>query len=444
MNFPSPEFDEAVAAVCDGSLSERQAEELNALLRADEAARDEYLWRVELHARLACDADGILGKDANAVSEPAPVAQSSWRRAALALAACLAVLLGGVWLWPRAGSQEDIVELVRATGSVSWSSEDGRVRPALEAGARLGEGSLTVEGAASSAVVKFRDGSELTLAGDAELSFSDQGQKRLTLRRGAFSADVCPQTAGRPMVIRTPAAEAEVLGTKFSISAAAEQSTLSVDTGRVRLRRLADGATVEVASAQSAVATLDATVKMEASSRGVAAARWREDFRAKPSELWRGVWLPADGAERARMATAPHVAGTRKDGTKVITQAVSRKDSSAGRIVSLMPDSVLTMKLRMQRPRPVTVLLSRHESSGAFAGNYELVVPPSAGQTDANGWRTVSVPVSSFVAKMRGHQEPPLRGQVSLVYIVCYEAKAGMEIAEVAIESAQAGTSTNP
>ena len=54
VNFPSPEFDEAVAAVCDGSLSERQAEELNVLLRTDTAARDEYLWRVELHARLAC------------------------------------------------------------------------------------------------------------------------------------------------------------------------------------------------------------------------------------------------------------------------------------------------------------------------------------------------------------------------------------------------------
>ena len=444
MNFPSPEFDEAVAAVCDGSVSERQAEELNVLLRAHAAARDEYLWRVELHARLACDAEAILGGDAMAVSEPAPVAQTSWRRAALALAACLAVLLGGVWLWPRAGSQEDIVELVRATGSVSWSSEDGRVRPALEAGARLGEGSLTVEGAASSAVVKFRDGSELTLSGDAELSFSDHGQKRLTLRRGAFSADVCPQPAGRPMVIRTPAAEAEVLGTKFSMSAVAEQSTLSVDTGRVQLRRLVDGATVEVASAQSAVATLDAAVKLQASSRAVTATRWREDFRMKPSELWQGVWLPAEGPVPARMTTAPHVAATRADGTKVITQAVSRKNSSAGRIVALKPDSVLTVKLRMQRPKPVTVLLSRHETAGPFAGNYEWVVPPSAGQADANGWRTVSVPVSSFVAKMPGYQEPPTQGQVSLVYIVCYDAKAGLEIAEAAIESAQAAASTNP
>ena len=327
---------------------------------------------------------------------------------------------------------------------MSWSSEDGWVRPALEAGARRGEGSLKVKGAASPAVVKFRDGSELTLSGEAEISSSDHGRKRLTLRRGAFSADVCPQPAGRPMVIRTPAADAEVLGTKFSMSAVAEQSTLSVDTGRVRLRRLVDGATVEVASAQSAVATLDATVKLQVSSGAVTATRWREDFRTKPSELWQGAWLPAEGAEPARMATAPHVAATRADGTKVITQAVSRKDSLAGRIVALKPDSVLTVKLRMQRPKPVTVLLSRHETSGACAGNYELVVPPSAGQTDASGWRTVSVPVTSFVAKMRGHQEPPTRGQVSLFYIVCYDAKAGLEIAEAAIESAQTAASTNP
>ena len=56
----------------------------------------------------------------------------------------------------------------------------------------------------------------------------------------------------------------------------------------------------------------------------------------------------------------------------------------------------------------------------------------------------MSVPVTSFVAKMRGYQEPPTQGQVSPVYIVCYDAKAGLEIAESAIESAQAGASTNP
>ena len=55
--FPSQEFDDAVAAVCHGSVSDEQARALNELLRSHPAARDEYILRVELHSRLASDPD---------------------------------------------------------------------------------------------------------------------------------------------------------------------------------------------------------------------------------------------------------------------------------------------------------------------------------------------------------------------------------------------------
>jgi len=57
LDFPSPEFDEAVAALCHGMASDEQARALNELLRSNAAARDEYLLRVELHSRLASDPD---------------------------------------------------------------------------------------------------------------------------------------------------------------------------------------------------------------------------------------------------------------------------------------------------------------------------------------------------------------------------------------------------
>ena len=53
IDFPSREFDEAVAAVCHGLGSSEQMRALNELLRANAAARDEYLFRAELHSRLA-------------------------------------------------------------------------------------------------------------------------------------------------------------------------------------------------------------------------------------------------------------------------------------------------------------------------------------------------------------------------------------------------------
>ena len=53
MNFPSPEFDDAVAALCHGTIGDETLAELHELLRDDADARDEYLWRVEVHGELA-------------------------------------------------------------------------------------------------------------------------------------------------------------------------------------------------------------------------------------------------------------------------------------------------------------------------------------------------------------------------------------------------------
>ena len=57
LSFPSPEFDDAVAAVCHGSATEAEMHALNALLLSNSSARDEYLMRVELHTRLASEPD---------------------------------------------------------------------------------------------------------------------------------------------------------------------------------------------------------------------------------------------------------------------------------------------------------------------------------------------------------------------------------------------------
>lgn len=105
LTFPSHHFDEAVAAVCHGSASNEQARALNELLRNDAAARDEYIFRLELHARLASEPE-LFAAFAEASASPENVFQlQSQRKKAtrhttvfLALAACLALLAAGWWL----------------------------------------------------------------------------------------------------------------------------------------------------------------------------------------------------------------------------------------------------------------------------------------------------------------------------------------------------------
>lgn len=53
MKFPSTEYDNAVALLCNGSVGDEQMDELVRLLDADGSALDEYLLRVEVHSRLA-------------------------------------------------------------------------------------------------------------------------------------------------------------------------------------------------------------------------------------------------------------------------------------------------------------------------------------------------------------------------------------------------------
>lgn len=53
MTFPSREFDDAVADLCHGTITDERLAGLHALLQSDPPARDEYLWQVELHSRLA-------------------------------------------------------------------------------------------------------------------------------------------------------------------------------------------------------------------------------------------------------------------------------------------------------------------------------------------------------------------------------------------------------
>jgi hypothetical protein len=95
MRFPSVEFDDAVAALCHGIASETQQRELTALLTASEEGRDEYLWRVELHARLASEPGLLIGAGAVAPSKIISLPQRTlpWKRVIItSAAACIAAL----------------------------------------------------------------------------------------------------------------------------------------------------------------------------------------------------------------------------------------------------------------------------------------------------------------------------------------------------------------
>ena len=145
LDFPSRTFDEVVAAVCHGTATDEQMRDLRERLLQDPKARDEYLLRVELHARLASEPDlfnqpGELLTDADA-AKILPLGERVPRHASgprnrlsrrwsgrMALAAGVVILLSIGLLWSlvsgrKPGGRHAVAMLNRAVNA-RWHPAD--------------------------------------------------------------------------------------------------------------------------------------------------------------------------------------------------------------------------------------------------------------------------------------------------------------------------------
>lgn len=237
LSFPSRDFDDAVADICHGSVSEEQARALNALLRSDPAARDEYILRVELHSRLASDPDlfAATAQEPSADLQsvvPLPPAQLPEQRAVgwlIALAACLALLSGIWWLWhaqqldARKGATSNAVAMLNSAVDAQWSSEEEAPRLGAPIEPRL----LRLK--SGLAQVVFYSGARVVLEGPAELQIISPSEASCPL--GRLTAEVPPQARG--FQIRTRQMTVTDLGTVFGLDVKERATELHVFKGSV-------------------------------------------------------------------------------------------------------------------------------------------------------------------------------------------------------------------
>jgi hypothetical protein len=191
--FPSPEFDEAVAAVCYGSASDEQMRGLNQLLRNDSAARDEYILRLELHSRLASDPDLFVSTDREATEagwpgrgitlpQNVPYLESPWRSRkrklswVVALAACVALLAAGWWGLrlshpsERKGATSKAVAMLNRVADAEWSQREKAPR----LGAPLEPGWLRLK--SGLAQIVFYSGVRVVIEGPTDLQLVSPGE----------------------------------------------------------------------------------------------------------------------------------------------------------------------------------------------------------------------------------------------------------------------------
>lgn len=221
MRFPSAEFDDAVAAACHGCGSDQEVQQLHELLAADSAARDEYLWQVELHGYLATAPVEAGGSEAGGgvlhASRAEPLVRkqaAAWSGGSLlpllaAAALCLAVIasLAGWWQMPAPQGDGSVVARVRGVRKAHWMQPQA----GLLAGALLKAGDR-LELAAGVVDLVFGSGAEMHVTGPAVVRLASENSAALLLGQVRLRAET---PASRGFVLATRDSQFVDIGTEF-------------------------------------------------------------------------------------------------------------------------------------------------------------------------------------------------------------------------------------
>jgi ferric-dicitrate binding protein FerR (iron transport regulator) len=214
----------------DGATTPEEDALVNEELR-DEAQRAVF---VEL-----CRQRGGIGE---AIAQMRPRARR--RRPWVAAAAGILLAAGVFLLLPSGGPP--FARLERVEGGVL------RADRAAERGDVLREGETLETDGKGRAVVAYDDGTRVELEPGTRVRVAPS----FVVTQGAVTANVVRRTD--PMVFRTPEGEATVLGTVLRLSVSGGATRLEVEKGLVRLTRLSDRRSADVAAGQFAVASAGA------------------------------------------------------------------------------------------------------------------------------------------------------------------------------------------
>ena len=312
---------------------------------------------------------------------------------------------------------------------------EGSDRRAIAEGAKLGVGdALFTVGESSFALVELADDSVLAVAGNTELELSVSGsQKRFVLRRGDVMAQVVPQPVRKPMLLETPLARAEVVGTTLSLFASLGLTQLAVLEGHVRLTRLTDGTTIDVEEGYTAVASEDSAFSPE--PLVPVTSLWEEGFdTGVPADWELGSWTRAGSSPTSEGAVrAVRPSASREDPNSQFFVASSR-DWWRG-LFRIEEDTHLNFTYSVAKADWFNVMIeTRSDAPDRVYSGVFVYRNPIMWNSRLNQWRTVSVPLKFFAvpkeAKIK--RGPPLAGEyVFRFYFSTAETDPGLVIDRV-------------
>ncbi|MCH7725829.1 MAG: FecR domain-containing protein, partial [Planctomycetes bacterium] len=156
--------------------------------------------------------------------------KARWQRFVGGLAALLLVGVGiGTWIMLTSLDGIEVLDYIRVP--------EGKLD---NVGSHVKIGEPLITGNGEMVRLRYEDGTIIRIGANSSVEFQSGPGKQIIVRRGDVSAHVTEQHPDRPMMFKTRAAVATVLGTKLTVSVRAGTTWLDVTEGRVELLRIAD------------------------------------------------------------------------------------------------------------------------------------------------------------------------------------------------------------
>ena len=363
-----------IARHLNGDLNESEMEQLAELLDSDPSVRKKLVEQSLFEARMADVLRGDIEfqqaeKDAK-VRNRKTISGVTVIKTLLAIAALALVAVSIQQLiQPPKTIQLDEPKIARITGlsgPLQWTGNGGRVFSDLAVGTELSGG--TIDGLAPESwfELEFNDGSKIVISGNSMLTYSDLGQKELHLKGGSFSASVNPQPVDKPMLIYTRSAVLEVLGTEFEVEAELASTFLNVSEGKVRIKRLSDGDSIDVPAKHRIIAAADRELVLQRVPDSVD--QWTSQLDRGPHGLY-GKWSPRVEEENARLESIPY---TTELGKTIYAAAMSVSNGNNPPVV-IRKGSKLRVHGTIESPSAIWFGITLRQPNGDFAGRFQII-----------------------------------------------------------------------
>mgnify|MGYP002623774141 FL=1 len=381
---------------------QHQLETAEMLAQAEDDLRDGSLFVSTIQSRIGDD-PFVSQVGSAIVGPPGPARTGSLGRPTLwaaSLAAMIAIVVFASMFFREPVGEKAIATIADLNGAVQWTSGNGRVELDVEVGQSLAGGTIESLAADAWVTVTFHDGSTVTISGVSALAISEIDQKELHLRAGTLSATVSPQPAGKPLLIHTPTAELTVLGTQFNVDADAAATVLTVNRGKVRATRLADGSVADVPADHKIVAAASRLGAFHASPRPQSVSVWKSSL---PKGIAYGTWTPQ--AQQLKAAPMLWRGCERNQHDPILlyvaSLSVSRGDQPP---VELRPGATFRVHGRLTASAEVLFGLTMLQPKGGFAGKHIARRRPDIAE---NGAFFVEIDLDEFKPEHAQYAQSP-------------------------------------